>query len=149
MIIIVDFGSQTTHLIGRRIRDFGVPVQIVDPKHAVASIATEKPAGIILSGGPASVYEAGAPTIDKKIFELGIPILGICYGWQLTAQLLGGTVESAKKEYGPTEFVVTDFSDLCYGFPQKCQVFESHGDSVTKVPAGFVGATWITVAIDR
>ncbi len=97
MIIIVDFGSQTTHLIGRRIRDFGVPVQIVDPKNAVASITTEKPAGIILSGGPASVYEDGAPTVDKKIFELGIPILGICYGWQLTASCWVARLRVRKK----------------------------------------------------
>ena len=139
MIIIVDFGSQTTHLIGRRISDFGIPVEILDPKIALKKIASLQPAGIILSGGPASVYEKEAPTIDKKIFELGIPILGICYGWQLTAQLLGGKVESAKKEYGPAQLTVSDFSDLCYGFPAISRVFESHGDSVVRIPKGFAG----------
>lgn len=137
MIVIVDFGSQTTHLIGRRITDFGVPIEIIDPKDALQKVASLKPAGIILSGGPASVYEKGAPTIDKKIFTLGIPILGICYGWQLTAQLLGGTVKSAKKEYGPAELTISDFSDLCYGFPTQTRVFESHGDSVVQLPIGF------------
>ncbi len=139
MIIIVDFGSQTTHLISRRILDFGVPTEIVDPKEAMKKIDALKPAGIILSGGPASVYEEGAPTIDAKVFELGVPILGICYGWQLTAQLLGGKVESAKKEYGPADFTTTDFSDLCYGFTEETRVFESHGDSVVRLPTGFVG----------
>lgn len=139
MIAIVDFGSQTTHLIGRRLRDFGIPIEIVDPKIALNKIASLRPAGIILSGGPASVYEKGAPTINKKIFELGIPILGICYGWQLTAQLLGGKVESVKKEYGPAQLTTTDFDDLCYGFPEQSRVFESHGDSVIQLPRGFVG----------
>ena len=139
MIILIDFGSQTTHLIGRRLRDLGVEVEIVEPSDALKKCVKSEPAGIILSGGPASVYEKNAPTVDKKIFELGVPILGICYGWQLTAQLLGGKVESAKKEYGPTTFTATDFSDLCYGFPATSRVFESHGDSVTKLPKGFVG----------
>ncbi len=139
MIIIIDFGSQTTHLISRRVSDFGVLTEIIDPEEALQKIASLKPAGIILSGGPASVYEKGAPTVDKKIFELGIPILGICYGWQLTAQLLGGKVESAKKEYGPSQLTVADFSDLAYGFPTVTRVFESHGDSVVTVPKGFTG----------
>lgn len=139
MITIVDFGSQTTHLIGRRLRDIGVEVEIVDPQKALTAISNHQPAGIILSGGPASVYEKKAPTIDKKVFQLGIPILGICYGWQLTAQLLGGTVESAKKEYGPAMLSTTDFSDLCYGVPAVSRVFESHGDSVTRLPRGFTG----------
>ena len=139
MIVIVDFGSQTTHLIGRRISDFGIPVEIINPEIALKKIASLKPDGIILSGGPASVYEKDAPTIDKKVFELGIPILGICYGWQLTAHLLGGTVESTKKEYGPSQLTVSDFSDLCYGFPTTSRVFESHGDSVIRIPKGFAG----------
>src|SRR5258708_4654524 len=102
MIHVIDFGSQTTHLIARRLRDLGAEAEIVDPDEAVKKATREKPAGIIFSGGPLSVYENGAPTVDKKIFDLDIPILGICYGWQLMAKLLGGNVASAHKEYGPT-----------------------------------------------
>jgi GMP synthase (glutamine-hydrolysing) len=90
MIIIIDFGSQTAHLIARRIRDFGVAVSIAEPEEALTLINQTKPAGIILSGGPSSVYEENAPTVDPQIFELQIPILGICYGWQLMAKLLRG-----------------------------------------------------------
>ncbi len=138
MILIIDFGSQTTHLIGRRLKDMGISMQIIDPDHAIGVIKTQPPAGIILSGGPASVYEPGAPSIDKQIFKMGIPILGICYGWQLMAQLLGGKVESGKKEYGPTNLVTKDFHDLFYGSPKRSVVFESHGDSVMKLPTGFI-----------
>ena len=137
MIFIVDFGSQTAHLIGRRVRDFGVDVGMVDPDEAYARAKKEKPAGIILSGGPASVYEKGAPTISKKVFDLGIPVLGICYGWQLTANLLKGKVESGKKEYGPTTLKIDDFGDVFYGLPKETRVFESHGDTVFKMPVGF------------
>src|SRR3990167_4886608 len=90
MIYIVDFGSQTTHLISRRFKDLGAESLIIHPEETLAKIKEDKPAGLILSGGPASVYEKGAPTIDKKIFEQEIPILGICYGMQLTSHLLGG-----------------------------------------------------------
>ena len=100
MIIIVDFGSQTTHLISRRIRELGVEVEILNPEEAL--IKARNADGIIFSGGPASVYAKDAPTVDKKIFNLGIPILGICYGQQLMCQLLGGEVKPGfKKEYGP------------------------------------------------
>ena len=102
MILIVDFGSQTAHLIGRRLRQIGVETQYCDSEDVLDAIKATKPKGIILSGGPASVYEKGAPTISSKIFDLGIPILGICYGQQLTAHLLGGIVKPGKvKEYGP------------------------------------------------
>ena len=104
MIIIVDFGSQTTHLIGRRIKELGVEVRIINPEEILAKVKNDKPEGIILSGGPSSVYEKNAPTIDPIIFTFGIPILGICYGLQLTAHLLGGRVVAGKKEYGPAEF---------------------------------------------
>ena len=102
MIIIVDFGSQTTHLIARRLKEIGIQTSITDPDDALKKIKKRKTQGIILSGGPASVYEKAAPTINKDIFNLRIPILGICYGMQLTAHLLGGKVVSGKKEYGPT-----------------------------------------------
>jgi len=137
MIVIVDFGSQTTHLIGRRIRDFGVDVTIIEPERALRQAQDLRPKGIILSGGPASVYARSAPTIDKKVFDLGIPILGICYGWQLTAHLLNGEVKSGKKEYGPTTLKIDDYSDLFYGLPRETRVFESHGDTVYKMPKGF------------
>ena len=138
MILIVDFGSQTTHLISRRLKDIGISSQIVDPDNAMAELKKSSPAGIILSGGPASVYGEKAPSVDKKIFKLNLPILGICYGWQLMAQLLEGKVESGKKEYGPTTLKVYDFHDLFYGASDRSVVFESHGDSVIKLPAGFV-----------
>lgn len=143
MIIVIDFGSQTAHLIGRRLHDLGVTAKLVDPDDVMKAINEEKPAGIIFSGGPASVYEKGAPTIDIKVMDLRIPVLGICYGWQLMAHLLGGEVKSDKKEYGPTDFTVKDFSDLFYGLPKKSIVIESHGDTVMKLPTDFkvIGST--------
>jgi len=139
MILIIDFGSQTAHLIGRRLRSLGVAAQYTDPEEINNQLRTDKrftphPSfnglrGIILSGGPASVYEKGAPTIDKKIFSLGIPILGICYGWQLMAKLLGGTVKNTQKEYG-TELLTSSVI-------QSGTVIMSHGDTVTELPKGF------------
>lgn len=137
MILIIDFGSQTTHLIARRIRDIGVPVKIINPEEIIETVSLSKPKGIILSGGPASVYEKGAPTIDPKIFSLNIPVLAICYGWQLMAKLLGGTVKNTKKEYGPEDLILITPKSI-YSLPQyKSTVFLSHGDSVTKLPKGF------------
>src|SRR5258708_1424977 len=104
MILIVDFGSQTTHLIGRRIKQLGSPAIIISPENVLEEIKKIKPQGIILSGGPASVYEKDAPTIDPQVFETNLPILGICYGFQLAAHLLGGEVISGRKEYGPAKF---------------------------------------------
>ena len=137
MILIVDFGSQTTHLISRRIRDLGVEVKIVDPDEAYQLVKKKRPAGIVFSGGPASVYKKDSPTISKRIFGLGIPILAICYGWQLMARLLGGKVVAGKKEYGPIGLQIKDFDRLFYSFPGQCRVWESHGDTVVKVPQGF------------
>ena len=136
-IVVVDFGSQTAHLIGRRVRDLGIAVEIIDPEDAVARIKQLSPKGLILSGGPASVYEKDAPTIDKKIFTLGIPVLGICYGWQLTAQLLGGKVVSGHKEYGPAHLSIEHDHPLFKGIRSGSQVWVSHGDSVTQLPSGF------------
>lgn len=90
MIIIIDFGSQTTHLISRRIGEMGVKSAIIDPENAILEIKKLQPKGIILSGGPASVYGKNSPTVDKKIFGLNIPILGICYGQQLLTYVLRG-----------------------------------------------------------
>lgn len=137
MIYVIDFGGQTAHLIMRRLKDLGIESSLVDPDDTLKVCLAAKPAGLIFSGGPASVYEKNAPKIDKKIFELGIPILGICYGWQLMAYLLGGKVESGKKEYGPTSLEISNFKDIFYGLPSNTKVIESHGDSVMKLPLGF------------
>jgi GMP synthase (glutamine-hydrolysing) len=138
MIVVIDFGSQTTHLIARRIKDLGVPVQIIEPSKFRASMVPE-PLGIILSGGPASVYEDGAPTIDPLIFSLGIPLLGICYGFQLMAHLNGGKVEQGRKEYGPvkTELSVRGREALLTkNVVAPFTVWMSHGDEIVKVPSG-------------
>lgn len=137
MIYVIDFGGQTAHLITRRLKDLGIESELIDPDHALKACSKLKPEGLIFSGGPASVYEKNAPKIDKKIFDLGIPILGICYGWQLMAQMLGGKVESGKKEYGPTTLQISNFKDIFYGLPASTKVIESHGDSVMSLPKGF------------
>lgn len=141
MIVIVDFGSQTAHLIGRRLRQLGVTVSYVNPEEALSEIKSAKPKGIILSGGPSSVYEENAPTVSKEIFSLGIPLLGICYGWQLTAKLLGGEVKNTTKEYGPEtiHFKENATQKVFANLPEKSfQCIVSHGDSVIKLPEGFI-----------
>src|SRR3989344_1897906 len=139
MIIIIDFGSQTAHLIGRRVRDLGVDVSIIEPEQALSEIKKLRPKGIILSGGPASVYDNSAPTIDKKLFDLGIPILGICYGQQLTAHLLPGgkTEKGLKREDGPATLIIDKPSTLLDGVSPHSRIWMSHGDTVTKPPNGF------------
>ncbi|HET9947210.1 MAG TPA: glutamine-hydrolyzing GMP synthase [Patescibacteria group bacterium] len=139
MLLIIDFGSQTTHLIGRRFKDLGAHSTIVTPEAALETIVKEKPSGIVLAGGPMSVYEDGAPSLDPKIFELGIPILGICYGFQLTAHLLGGEVVSGRKEYGPAKFSVLDENAvLLKGVAKESTVWMNHGDEIVKLPEDFV-----------
>ncbi|MCG8603597.1 glutamine-hydrolyzing GMP synthase, partial [bacterium] len=143
MILLVDFGSQTTHLIGRRLRELGHTPTIIAPEDVAKYRATDIK-GIILSGGPASVYEKSAPTIDKDIFTLGIPILGICYGQQLTCHLLGGIVkQGSKKEYGPAQLTVKKQSGLFEKTAHELGVWMSHGDEIVKPPAGFdrIGTT--------
>jgi len=139
-ILVVDFGSQTAHLIKRRLKDLGILAELIDPDDALrfASLSQGKPSGLIFSGGPSSVYESAVPSIDRKIFSLKIPILGICYGWQLMAHLLGGEVESGDKEYGPTILTISNFKNLFYGLPTPTKVIESHGDTVKKMPPGFI-----------
>lgn len=140
MIIIIDFGSQTTHLISRRIGEMGVKNVIIDPEGAINSIEKYQPKGIILSGGPASVFGKNSPTVDKKIFGLNTPILGICYGQQLLSHVLGGEVITGRiKEYGPA-YVETSAgkpASLFSNIPSKFRVWMSHGDEVTKIPPGF------------
>ena len=138
MLLIIDFGSQTTHLIGRRLKDLGSKVAIVAPEDAFEFL-DQHIEGIVLSGGPASVYEEGAPTIDPKIFELGIPILGICYGFQIAAHLLGGEVVSGRKEYGPASFTVLDENtQLLTGVAKESTVWMNHGDEIVRLPEDFV-----------
>ena len=144
MILVIDFGGQTAHLIVRRLRFLGSPAKMVVPEDALGAIQAEKPQGIVLSGGPISVYEQDAPTVDKKIFESGIPILGICYGFQLAAHLLGGEVKAGRKEYGPASFtVLDDTSKLLKGIAKNITVWMSHGDEIIEIPQGFtlIGST--------
>jgi GMP synthase (glutamine-hydrolysing) len=144
MILIVDFGSQVAHLISRRINDLGAKTKIILPEETLTQIKKERPQGIILSGGPDSVYAAGAPMIDSQVFELNIPILGICYGLQLMMKLLGGKVVSGKKEYGPATLKITKIkSPIVKDLPQASTVWVSHGDEVVKTAPGFaiIGST--------
>ncbi|MDO8621329.1 MAG: glutamine-hydrolyzing GMP synthase [Candidatus Levybacteria bacterium] len=138
MIFVVDFGSQTSHLIARRIKGFGVLTKIVNPQEAYRRIKEEKPQGIILSGGPSSVYQKKSPTINKEIFDLRIPILGICYGFQLATSLLGGKVIPGKKEYGPASLKMGNGKwEMGNKLPQQFTVWMSHGDEVIELPKGF------------
>ncbi len=132
-IPILDFGSQTAQLIARRVRDAGVFSLLVSPRISAAELRAMNPAGIILSGGPSSVYESGAPTCDPAIFDLGVPVLGICYGMQLAAHLLGGKVQGANhREFGRANLSIGGRSPLFAGIPDKTVVWMSHGDQVTE-----------------
>jgi len=137
MIAVLDYGSQYCHLVARRIRSLGVYAEIFQNSVTAAELKNKKAEGVILSGGPRSVYESGAPTIDKAIFSLGVPILGVCYGHQLLAHVLGGKVVPSSKEYGKELFTATAKPRLLAGLGKKEQVWMSHGDSVVSVPAGF------------
>ena len=140
-IFILDFGSQYTQVIARRVRELQVYSEIARFDIAAAEIAKSKANGIILSGGPASVYDKGAPQVDPQIFSLGIPVLGICYGMQLMAHHLGGEVEfSARREYGPGILHVTNGSPLFGGIGDQLDIWNSHGDKVTALPDGFRAA---------
>jgi len=137
-ILILDFGSQYTQLIARRIREAGVYSEIQPFNFPVDEIAKIKPKGIILSGGPASVYENGSPLVDVKLFQLGIPVLGICYGLQLIAYKLGGEVDRfAKREYGKAILKIEKDDDLFYDLNSEITVWMSHGDALVKAPPGF------------
>lgn len=159
-VLIIDFGSQVTQLIARRVRELGVYCEVKNPDFSLEEIKKINPKSIIFSGGPDSVYADGAPTISKEIFELGTPILGICYGQQLICHLLGGKVESSEfREFGKAILRVKDDSDLLNDLSGECdvlvnsgtddlidssnppksisQVWMSHGDHVSKMPEGF------------
>ena len=138
LIIILDFGSQYTQLIARRVREFHIFSEIVPFNISAEKIKEIAPKGIILSGGPASVYDEHAPKIDPTIFDLGIPILGICYGLQITTQTLGGRVDkSEEREFGYAELNITDNSHFFKGFGEHANVWMSHGDKVHEIPEGF------------
>lgn len=138
-IIVLDFGSQYNQLITRRIREFGVYSELLSHKITAEEIKQINPKGIIFSGGPNSVYDDDAFRVDPEIYQLGIPILGICYGMQLMAYNLGGRVESAdNREYGHADINVTDDQAALFkGLPATQTVWMSHGDLVREVPAGF------------
>ena len=138
-IAILDFGSQYTQLIARRVREQQVYSEIIRFDTPAAALRERKPAGIILSGGPNSVFEEGAPLCDPALFDLGIPVLGICYGMQLTAKTLGGTVKPGlHREYGHTRIGTDATCSLFAGLPSEFDVWMSHGDQVEILPPGFV-----------
>jgi GMP synthase (glutamine-hydrolysing) len=137
-ILILDFGSQYTQLIARRVRECGVYSEIYQFHLSPEKIQQLAPLGIILSGGPASVYAPDSPHPSPEVFELGIPVLGICYGLQLMANHLGGAVDrAARREYGKAAVTIDENSDLLAGLDGKTSVWMSHGDALSKLPVGF------------
>ncbi len=138
-VLVVDFGAQYTQLIARRVREAGVYSEIVPHTITADEVAAKNPAGIVLSGGPSSVYEPGSPTLDPGILQLGVPVMGICYGFQVMAQQLGGEVaRTGRREYGATAMTVHgDGGSLLAGQPEAQTTWMSHGDSVARAPEGF------------
>jgi len=137
-IIVLDFGAQYVQLIARKVREQSCYSEILPFATPVAELLARRPAGIILSGGPASVYEHGAPTVSRELFEAGVPILGICYGQQLMAHLCGGEVTpGAEREYGHAVMDIVECGELFSGLTSPQQVWMSHGDRVTAAPPGF------------
>ena len=141
LVLILDFGAQYTQLIARRIREQHVYCEIHPCTLPFEKVRELAPRGIVLSGGPASTLEPGSPTVDPRVFELGVPVLGICYGMQLMCRLLGGTVEKSQhREYGPAVIAVQRAVGVFKAFTaaDKTNVWMSHGDRVTALPNGFV-----------
>ncbi|HEY3134475.1 MAG TPA: glutamine-hydrolyzing GMP synthase [Blastocatellia bacterium] len=137
-VLILDFGGQYTQLIARRVRELGVYSEIVPFNISGEKLSEKNPRGIILSGGPSSVYDEGAPHPDRAVIEMGVPVLGICYGVQLMAYFLGGEVKpSNRREYGQAEIEVRGPSQLLAGLPFLLKVWMSHGDYVSRPPEGF------------
>jgi GMP synthase (glutamine-hydrolysing) len=138
MIVILDFGSQYSELIARRIRETQVYSEVISYRTTAEQLRQLNPQGIILSGGPNSVYEPGAPLCDPAIWDLGIPVLGVCYGMQLMVQQLGGSVEAADRaEYGKAALAIDDPTDLLTNVESGTTMWMSHGDSVMTMPSGF------------
>ena len=138
-VLVVDFGAQYAQLIARRVREANVYSEIVPHDITVDEVRAKRPAAIVLSGGPSSVYADGAPSLDPGILELGVPVFGICYGFQVMATQLGGEVaRTGRREYGSTELTLTgDDSSLLAGQPAEQTVWMSHGDAVSRAPEGF------------
>ena len=143
LCLILNFGGQYNQLIARRVRECGVYCEVISRKTPIEEIKKRKPTGIIFTGGPNSVYAENAPRIDKEIFELGIPVLGICYGYQLMAFTLGGTVSTAEmREYGKTETNYDVQSKLFNELPEKGISWMSHTDYISKLPDGFKASAY-------
>jgi GMP synthase (glutamine-hydrolysing) len=137
-ILILDFGSQYSELIARRIRETQVYSEVISYRTTAEQLRQLNPKGIILSGGPNSVYDAGAPACDPEIWQVGVPVLGVCYGMQLMVKQLGGTVERAKRaEYGKASLLIDDPTDLLTNVEDGSTMWMSHGDSCTVLPEGF------------
>ena len=138
LVLVIDFGGQYNQLVARRVRECNVYCEIYSYKVALEKIKEKNPKGIILTGGPNSVYEEGAPSASAELFNLGIPVLGLCYGAQLMAHVLGGKVErAANREYGKTDITLDDSSDLFKGINSENTCWMSHFDYISKLPEGF------------
>ncbi len=148
-VLVVDFGAQYAQLIARRVREAHVYSEIVPSSITAAEVKTKQPSAIVLSGGPSSVYADNAPTVDPAIFSLGIPVFGICYGFQAMAAALGGVVsQTGRSEFGRTETSVETNSKIFAGLPAQQKAWMSHGDAVTSAPTGFtVCATTVDTPI--
>jgi len=138
LVAVMDFGGQYSHLIVRRCRNLGVYAELIPHTTAPDAIKEMNPEAIILSGGPSSVYAENAPVCDPEIFNLGIPVLGICYGAQLIVRAMGGDVKQTEmREYGKTELLIDDMADLFRGIEESTVVWMSHGDLIESLPADF------------
>ena len=136
-IVVLDFGSQYSHLICRRIREFSVYAELVPYDISLDELKKLEPKGIIFSGGPSSVYNSDAPIPKKEIFEMKLPILGICYGHQLIVNNFGGKVKHANKEYGSSLLTIENDSDLLSGMGESIRAWMSHGDEAEQIPSSF------------
>ena len=137
-IAVIDYGSQYTQLIARRIRELGVWSEVFAHDASASELRRNQPAGYVLSGGPASIYETGAPQLQRYLLESGLPILGICYGMQLLTAALGGSVaEASEKEYGPARIQIQGETPLFHSLPREMPVWMSHGDRIDGLPPGF------------
>ncbi|HTA04847.1 MAG TPA: glutamine-hydrolyzing GMP synthase, partial [Solirubrobacteraceae bacterium] len=137
-IVVIDYGGQYSQLIARRVRDCGVFSELLPHTVSVEEVAKRKPRGIILSGGPASVYAEGAPRLQRELLELGVPVMGICYGMQLLMHELGGRVEQAEVgEFGRSDLNVSEPGVLLRGMPREQTCWMSHRDTVYEPPPGF------------
>jgi len=136
-IVVLDFGSQYSHLICRRIRDFSVYAELLPFDTSLENIKKLNPKGVIFSGGPSSVYDSNAPVPDGKIFQLNVPILGICYGHQIIVNSFGGKIKRANKEYGSSVLTIDNNSDIFNGIGDSVRAWMSHGDEAENVPEDF------------